>query len=74
MGLDSILFDRSIVDYLKTDLFRLLAWQYRSNWRVLHIDGFETGSCLPMHTGVQRYFFHYTTTPAHSSPEEIAEI
>lgn len=51
-------------------------WGYRSNWRLLHVDKFETAPefRLPPYTGDTHYYFHYTLTPKHSSPEEIAEI
>jgi hypothetical protein len=38
-GVDSILFDREVMENLKRSIFG-----YRSTWRVLHIDGFEKKS------------------------------
>jgi hypothetical protein len=54
-------FDPEFIDYLKTTTtaFWKMAWIYRSNWRVLHIDGFEGGRKLPAYTGTKRVFFNY---------------
>jgi hypothetical protein len=51
------------------DLFRSLAWVYRSNWRVLHIDGFEGGRKLPVGIGKLRTFFDYAPDPITSTTE-----
>jgi hypothetical protein len=60
MGKESIYFDREILEHLRDDMFWWkLSWRYRSNWRVLHIDGFEKGIALPMHAGHTRVFFNY---------------
>jgi hypothetical protein len=42
-----------ILDYFTDCLTALwrISWVYRSNWRVLHVDGFEGGSRLPERQG-----------------------
>lgn len=58
-----ILFDRELLANLKDDMFWWrLSWVYRSNWRVLHIDGFETGPKIPAYLGYTRIFFNYEIT------------
>jgi hypothetical protein len=46
----SMYFDKDIVEYLKdVDMFWWrISWVYRSNWRILHIDGFEGGRRIPI--------------------------
>lgn len=39
--------------------FWKMAWVYRSNWRVLHIDGLEGGRKIPISTGKPIQFFQY---------------
>lgn len=42
--------------------FRKLSWIYKSNWRVLHIDGLEGlvyNPKLPVSTGKKIQFFKY---------------
>lgn len=62
MDLSNIYYDRDIVKMFKRecDMFWKLAWVYRSNWRVLHIDGFD-GYRFPFRTGSGklRQFFSY---------------
>ena len=43
MGKDAIFFDRDLLENLKSSMciFWKMSWRYYSNWRVLHIDGFE---------------------------------
>lgn len=58
MGSNAIFFDRDLIASLKGSR------QYRSNWRVLHIDGFEHGSFfdtvrMPITTGMKYQFFTY---------------
>jgi hypothetical protein len=60
MGKDTIYFDKEILESLKDNMFWWrLSWHYRSNWRVLHIDGFETGIKIPMNMGHTQVFFNY---------------
>jgi hypothetical protein len=61
MSFEAVLYDREAVEFLKKEqsLFRLLSWVYRSNWRVLRIDGFEGGRRIPMSAGITRQFFNY---------------
>jgi len=51
-------------------IFRYLVG-YRSNWRVLHIDGFESWPELPARRGVEVKFFATTTKVDGSSGERI---
>jgi hypothetical protein len=37
-----------------------MTWQYRSNWRVLHIDNFEGSGPLPSRAGRTVQFFRLT--------------
>jgi len=43
---------------LTTALWRL-GWTYQSNWRILHIDGFEYGTAIPERKDELRFFFSY---------------
>lgn len=62
MGENAILFDRGFLDSMRDNMFWWkISWVYRSNWRVLHIDGFETGRRLPIDMGHARTFFTYKT-------------
>jgi hypothetical protein len=56
-----IYFDKELIQYLKAEanVNWLMTWRYRSNWRILHIDGFEGGRKLPVSTGIKRTFFEY---------------
>ena len=47
---------RMAQEQMFTGLWRL-GWVYRSNWRVLHIDGFEAGSSLPESKGHRIQFY-----------------
>ena len=59
----NIYYDHLFLQSLRDmDLFRKLAWVYRSNWRVLHVDGFEGGRPLPIRMGTPRQFFNYEVT------------
>ena len=61
----NIWFDRDLIQALKEEagfLWRL-SWIYRSNWRVLHIDGLEGGRRIPIFTGKMRQFFQYAENP-----------
>lgn len=42
-----------------TSILWKMSWKYQSNWRILHIDGFEGGIRLPVHTGSTIQFFNY---------------
>lgn len=59
--IESIFFSKDLVEECKRQLsvFYAISRVYRSNWRVLHIDGFEGGCKLPIHAGEVRKFFHY---------------
>jgi hypothetical protein len=60
-GMTEVYFDKELIQYLKAEAHMrwLMTWRYRSNWRVLHIDGFEGVRKLPVSTGVKRTFFEY---------------
>jgi hypothetical protein len=49
MGSEAVFFDRELIESLKIEMtmFEAMAWRYVSNWRELHIDGFETGNKIP---------------------------
>jgi hypothetical protein len=44
-------------DYMELEAFS--QYPYRSNWRVLHIDGFEDARSIPANLGKEIQFFHY---------------
>ena len=55
---DAIYFDREMLNSLKfSNFWWKMTWVYRSNWRVLHIDGFEP--FIPPLPRGQRIFFNY---------------
>lgn len=61
MGTNAILYDLEFLKILRDNMFWWkLSWVYRSNWRVLHIDGFEGPTHpLPVNRGQQIKFFSY---------------
>ena len=58
---DAIYFDREMLNSLKfSNFWWKMTWIYRSNWRILHIDGFERNPfSMPITRGQQRTFFNY---------------
>jgi hypothetical protein len=64
MGSNAVLFDRELIEKSRDSLlwWRLL-FVYRSNWRVLHIDGLEGAifnpGGIPRCTGERVQFFNY---------------
>jgi hypothetical protein len=63
---EAIFFNRELMKSFKEEAGWLwkLSWVYRSNWRVLHIDGFEGGRRLPVGSPVKyRTFFTYGAPP-----------
>lgn len=72
MGTDAaIMFDRDLVENLKSSMsiWWKMSWRYYSNWRVLHIDGFEGRDAdgfkrgIPQmdYTSTKYQFFQYAT-------------
>lgn len=53
--------DKQFIEQFKHEvsIFRKLSWVYRSNWRVLHIDGLEGSRRTAIKTGPIRQFFTY---------------
>ena len=68
VGTESMYYDQTLINELKASMpwfFKLL---YRSNWRVLHIDGFEPEfHPLPARVGYKLDFFHYAPPGADQS-------
>ncbi len=65
-GADAILYDRTLLNSLKDNLFWWrMSYQYWSLWRNLHIDGFEgyiwNRSEFPKYQGVHYKFFEYAS-------------
>lgn len=57
---DNMYYDREIIKSLKLSMvWWYMSWAYRSNWRVLHVDGFETRQRFPVSTGKKRIWFNY---------------
>jgi hypothetical protein len=55
-----VIFKQEFLNILRDNkIFWQLKWVYRSNWRFLHIDGFETGRSMPISTGNIRVCFNY---------------
>lgn len=69
-GRNAILFDAKLVDWMKRELsmFWALTWVYHSNWRVLHVDGFD-GYRIPIvsYGFKMRKFFNYATEDVNAS-------
>ena len=61
MGTNAIFYDLELLKTLRDNMFWWkLLWVYRSNWRVLHIDGFEGPLYpLPVSTGYKIKLFSY---------------
>lgn len=61
MGTNAVFFDPEFVKKLRDTMFCWkLFWSYQSNWRVLHIDGFEGPTHkFPVRTGEPVRFFSY---------------
>jgi hypothetical protein len=65
MGSDAVYFDPELIKSLKDNnmFWWRLSYVYRSNWRVLHVDGLEGyvfgGHPLPSNLGERVQFFNY---------------
>ena len=62
----NIYFDRELIENLRDEagFWWKLSWVYRSNWRILHIDGLEGGRRIPICTGKLFQFFQYGASDA----------
>lgn len=59
-AMNGVYFDRELMKAMREPSpFWRLSWVYRSNWRVLHIDGLEGGLRLKMNMGKVRQPFQY---------------
>jgi hypothetical protein len=67
MGRNAVFFDLELLENLKSQMsiWWKMSWRYHSNWRNLHIDGFEgcdadgKRSGIPSHGLVKYQFFQY---------------
>lgn len=66
-GENAVFFDSELIERLKDNMFWWrMSFIYHSNWRVLHVDGFEDyifgGRPLPTNMGERVQFFTYKVT------------